>query len=186
MTGPGAAAVFLDRDGTLNVEKNYMCRYEDWEWIPGVVDGLKKLVETGFLLVIVSNQSGVARGYFSKEDVDALHLRVERELQREGVPIAGFYYCPHGPDEGCACRKPAPGMIVQASRALHIDLSRSYLVGDKAVDVEAGVRAGVQPLLVTTGYGKKQRGGVGAPVPVVRDLASAADWIVSNSMTRGV
>ncbi|MBL8023928.1 MAG: D-glycero-beta-D-manno-heptose 1,7-bisphosphate 7-phosphatase [Elusimicrobia bacterium] len=182
MRGP---AVFLDRDGTLNVEKDYVYRYEDWEWVPGAVDGLRDLIGLGFRLVVVSNQSGIARGYFGVSDVQALHHRVAQELREKGIELAGFYFCPHGPGGGCDCRKPAPGLLLRAAQDLGIDLHRSFMVGDKASDVEAGQRAGVHPLLVETGYGKEQRSQVGSPVPVVRDFSAAVKWIVSKSKTEG-
>jgi D-glycero-D-manno-heptose 1,7-bisphosphate phosphatase len=177
------AVVFFDRDGTLNVEKNYVYRYEDWEWLPGAISGLKTLAEAGFLLVIVSNQSGVARGFFSAKNVEELHRHVADDLRMSGVEVAGFYFCPHGPEEGCDCRKPCPGLLLRAAEDLSLDLSRSFMVGDKVIDVEAGCRAGVQPLLVETGYGKEQRHLLRSPVPVMKDLSAASEWIVSKSKT---
>lgn len=179
--GAGVPAVFLDRDGTLNVEKEYVFRYEDWEWIPGAVEGLKELGKMGFKLVVVSNQSGVARGYYARADMEELHRRVGEDLKSQGVTIAGFYYCPHGPGEGCACRKPEPGMILHAAKDLDIDLSRSFMVGDKAIDVEAGRRAGVRTFLVETGYGREESRQVATGVPRVKNLFEAVEAIRSLS-----
>lgn len=171
------AAVFLDRDGTLNVEKEYVFRYEDWEWIPGAVSGLKKILSLGFRLVVVSNQSGVARGYYKVSDVQILHNRVANELETEGVHLSGFYFCPHGPADGCECRKPKPGMILQAGRELGIDLSRSFMVGDKLIDVEAGRAAGVRPILVGTGYGAVEKKNLPETVPFAVDLLAVSKWL---------
>ncbi len=174
------AAVFLDRDGTLNVEKEYVFRYEDWEWIPGAVSGLKKILSLGFRLVVVSNQSGVARGYYGVSDVQILHDRVAKELETEGIHVSGFYFCPHGPAEGCECRKPKPGLILQAEKELGIDLTRSYMVGDKKIDVEAGWAAGVKPILVATGYGNQEKTCLPNNVPFVANVGAAADWVSNN------
>lgn len=170
-------AVFLDRDGTLNVEKDYVYRYADWEWVPGAVEGLRRLADLGFLLVVVSNQSGVSRGYYSADDVRILHDRVKKDLAGMGVPIAGFYFCPHGPSDGCECRKPKPGLLLQAQRDLKIDLSRSYMLGDKLIDVQAAQGAGVYPILLGTGYGEKEKTTLPKGVPFVLDLLIAAQEI---------
>lgn len=171
------AAVFLDRDGTLNVEKEYVFRYEDWEWIPGAKDGMRKLVALGFRLVVVSNQSGVARGFYTVSDVQALHSRIAKDLRAAGVNVAGFYFCPHGPGDGCECRKPRPGLLLQAQKDLKIDLSLSYMVGDKLIDIQAAQAAGVRPILVGTGYGKTEKKSLPSGIPFVPDMLAAAEWI---------
>jgi D-glycero-D-manno-heptose 1,7-bisphosphate phosphatase len=171
------AAVFLDRDGTLNVEKDYVYRYADWEWVPGAVEGLKKIAGLGFRLVVVSNQSGVARGYYTDSDVRALHSVVAKDLRESGIDVAGFYFCPHGPGDGCDCRKPQPGLLLQAQKDLKIDFSGSFMVGDKLIDIQAAQAAGVQPILVGTGYGMKEKGTLPPSVPFVNDLLAAAQWI---------
>lgn len=153
-------AIFLDRDGTINVEKNYLWRSEDFEFLPGVPQALKSLQDAGFLLVIVTNQSGVARGYYSLSDVERLHHYVKQQLLGFDVTIAGIYVCPHHPDGvtnspfsiKCPCRKGEPGMLLQAAEDLGIDLSQSYMIGDKASDIEAGHRAGCSSFLVASGY----------------------------------
>ncbi|AMV72652.1 D-glycero-beta-D-manno-heptose 1,7-bisphosphate 7-phosphatase [Desulfuromonas carbonis] len=179
-------AVFLDRDGTLNVEKDYLYRVEDFEFIPGAVNALRRLKAAGFLLFIVTNQSGVARGYFTLEDVERLHHHVQQELVRQGTAIDAFYVCPHHPERGldpwrrtCDCRKGNPGLLLQAAGDYGVDLSRSFMVGDKVADIEAGRRAGCTPLLVLTGYGSASSVELGDD-PVVRcvDLAAAVEWIL--------
>ena len=151
------AAIFLDRDGTINFEVNYLYKPVDWEWIPGAIEAIKLLNANGFLVFVVSNQSGVARGEYTGEDVDKLHVYVNNQLQSHNGTIDAFYYCQHHPDYGekkqCACRKPKAGMIEQACIDYDIDLDKSWLIGDKLSDVQAGENAGVSTILVMTGYG---------------------------------
>ncbi|HEX9778604.1 MAG TPA: D-glycero-beta-D-manno-heptose 1,7-bisphosphate 7-phosphatase [Geopsychrobacteraceae bacterium] len=156
-------AVFLDRDGTINQERHYLSRSEEFELIPGVPRALKRLRDAGFLLVVVSNQSGVARGFFSLEDAWRINAHMSRQLARYGVAFDGIYLCPHHPTAGigafrrdCECRKGRPGMLLQAARELNIDLPRSYMIGDKLSDLQAGAAAGCSPLLVRTGFGAEQ------------------------------
>ena len=155
-------AVFLDRDGTINVEKNYLYRIEDWEWIPGAKEAITQLNEAGFLVVVVSNQAGIARGLYTEQDVNFLHKHVSTELMCEGGKIDAYYFCPHHPEHGenraCECRKPSPNMLIEAARALNIDLAKSWMLGDKVVDVQAGQLAGVSTILVRTGYGEVESG----------------------------
>ena len=134
-------AIFLDRDGTINVEKHYLYRKEDFEFLPGVVDALKQLQRAGFLLIIITNQSGIARGYYSEEDLHLLNNWMVMILEEQGVNISHVYYCPHLPDAqveeyrlDCECRKPKLGMYMQAVRDYDIDLSQSYAIGDKIRD----------------------------------------------------
>jgi D-glycero-D-manno-heptose 1,7-bisphosphate phosphatase len=155
-------AVFLDRDGTINVEKNYLHRIADFEFIPGAPEAIKKLKAAGFLVIVVSNQSGIARGYFDEDAVNLLHEHIQDELKGYDTVIDAFYFCPHHPEEGlgvykgaCECRKGAPGMLLKAASEHDINLKNSFMVGDKLADIEAGKRAGCQSLLVLTGYGEK-------------------------------
>lgn len=156
-------AVFLDRDGTINVEKEYLHLIEDFAFIPGVPEAIRALKTAGYLVIVVTNQSGVARGYYALDDVAALHGHIQKQLAATGTRIDAFYTCPHHPTEGvgdyrcdCDCRKGAPGMLLQAADEHDIDLGRSYIVGDKLADIEAGERAGCEPLLVLTGYGRTE------------------------------
>lgn len=173
-------AVFMDRDGTLNVEKQYLFRVEDWEWIPGCIKALRLLTELGYDLVVVTNQAGIARGYYTAADVDNLHRFVADDLASHGLVVAAFYHCPHHPDFGdvrqCDCRKPGAGMLFAAAADLGIDLSRSWMVGDKLIDVEAGRKAGTRSILVRTGYGGGEEGRAGDTV-VVDDVLAAARHI---------
>lgn len=178
----GKAAVFLDRDGTLNVEKEYLHRWEDWEWIPGAIDAIRRLNEAGFLVIVTTNQSGIARGYYTEADVLALHQRVDEDLTRHGARIDAYYYCPHHPQYGenrdCVCRKPEPGMLLQAAREHDIDLSRSYMIGDKAADVEAALAVDAIPILVLTGYGVEEQKNVPPATVIVQDVGRAVEWIL--------
>lgn len=173
----GRPAVFFDRDGTLNVEKNYVHVPEDWEWLPGAVEALRRAGELGFRAVVVTNQSGVGRGFYDRSAVLALHDWVRSGLSERGIAVAGFYFCPHVEADRCDCRKPAPGMLTRAAAELGLDLARSFMVGDKAADVAAARAAGVTPILVMTGYGADERAAVPADVAVVDDVKSALRWI---------
>lgn len=134
-------AVFLDRDGTINVEKNYLHKIEDFEFLPGAVDALKQLQLAGYKLIIITNQSGIARGYYSEEDFRKLNTWMLSSLKNKGIEITAVYYCPHLPDakdtiyrKNCNCRKPKLGMYKKAIKDYDIDLSKSYAVGDKIRD----------------------------------------------------
>ena len=148
------SAVFLDRDGVINVDHGYVSTWERFEFLPGVPDALRALQDAGYLLIVVSNQSGIGRGYYCEADVESLNQAVAQHLgSTVGVTLSEFYHCPHHPTEAegefrrqCDCRKPAPGMIRQAVRDHGIDLKTSLLVGDKDSDIEAGRAAGVARL----------------------------------------
>ena len=177
-------AVFLDRDGTVIDEVGHLGEPERVAILPGVPEALRKLADAGFALVLVTNQAGVARGFFSEADVEAVNARTDELLAVEGVKLDGMYYCPHHPDltGPCDCRKPAPGMLKRAARDLDLDLSRSWMVGDHPGDAGAGKAAGASPIMVLTGHGMLP-GSDHAPdpdVPVVQDLAAAAELILSS------
>jgi D-glycero-D-manno-heptose 1,7-bisphosphate phosphatase len=178
-------AVFIDRDGTLNVDKNYLRLFEDWEWIPGAVEAIKAFNGAGFLVIVISNQAGVARGMYSEADINLLHVRVDDELRRLGARIDAYYYCPHHPEIGeeraCDCRKPAPGMLLRAADDLAIDLSRSWMIGDKLTDVDAGHAANVATILVRTGYGDNEAV-LSRPGQIIADnLLVACQYILSHA-----
>ena len=146
-------AVFFDRDGTLNIEKDYLFKKEDFEWIPGAVNAIGWLKQKGFMVFVVTNQSGIARGYYSVGDMEKLHDFMQQELLQEGFAIDAFYYCPHHPDiDGdCFCRKPQPGMILKAMKDHDIDKEKSFLIGDKDRDVKAAENAGIRGYLYQGG-----------------------------------
>jgi D-glycero-D-manno-heptose 1,7-bisphosphate phosphatase len=181
-------AVFLDRDGTINVEKDFLHKIEEFEFIPGTPVAIKKLKDAGFLVIVVSNQSGIARGFFDEAAVEKLHQHIQAELAAYDTSIDAFYFCPHHPDEGlgpykvqCDCRKGNPGMLLQAARELGVDLQRSFMVGDKLADIEAGQKAGCHSLLVLTGYGEKTAlKPEAAAVEKCHSVETAAQLILEN------
>ncbi len=143
--------IILDRDGVINkkAEKaRYVCKWDDWKWLPGAVEAISLLKSNGYTVIIVSNQAGIARGAMTEKDLHDIHGNMVSELQKEGGGIDRIYYCPHGWNDGCECRKPKPGMLFQAQRDFHIDLSKTYFIGDDERDVQAGEAAGCRTLLV--------------------------------------
>ncbi|KPL19719.1 MAG: hypothetical protein AMJ92_01905 [candidate division Zixibacteria bacterium SM23_81] len=170
-------AVFLDRDGTINQEVHYLHRAEQLKLLTGAGQAIRRLNQLGLKVVLATNQSGVARGYLTEEELDRIHKLLKEMLAEHGAHLDAVYYCPEMPDSGSACRKPEIGMMEQAAQDLDIDLRRSYMVGDMAIDMEMGRRAGAKTILVLTGYGEKARAeGVQADF-VAHDLAEAARWI---------
>lgn len=153
-------AAFLDRDGVINRDIGYLHRWEDFEFLPGALDGMRSLHEAGYALVIVTNQSGIARGYYTEADYQALTARLREAMQRAGCPPAGIYHCPHHPRGRvaeysceCDCRKPQPGMLLQAAQDLRLSLADSFMVGDKQADAEAARAAGIGHVyLVRSGH----------------------------------
>ncbi len=143
-------AVFLDRDGTISRDVPYCSCPEDFELLPMVAEGIKLFNDYGFKVVVVTNQSGVGRGYFSETMLTRIHRKMLDELKKSGVTIDAIYYCPHRPDDNCDCRKPNPKMILQAAQALKIDLERSYIIGDSDTDIQMGDKAGCQTILINT------------------------------------
>ncbi len=144
--------VFLDRDGTLIEEVNFLSRLEDLRFFPFTSEAIRLLKKSGFMIIVVTNQSGVGRGIFAEAAMHAIHEKIQADLPEK---LEAFYFCPHLPDAGCACRKPNPGMIEAACRDFAIDLENSWMIGDKAIDVETGFNAGIKTALVLTGYGQK-------------------------------
>ena len=145
-------AVLLDRDGVINLklpENRYVADKTDFTLIPGVAEALSLLKDLGFLLVVITNQRGIARGFMTDEDLARVHEFMRAELSARGARIDGIYYCPHDEFEGCDCRKPEPGMVLAASRDLGIDLARSFMVGDSPSDVAAGRRAGTRTVRIS-------------------------------------
>ncbi|MFN0056344.1 MAG: D-glycero-alpha-D-manno-heptose-1,7-bisphosphate 7-phosphatase [Planctomycetales bacterium] len=176
--------VLLDRDGTINVERHYLSQPGQLSLLPGAAAGLRAMRELGLGLVVVTNQSGVGRGYFDLGRLTAIHERLHELLGAAGVELDGVYYCPHPPDAGCLCRKPREGMALAASRDLGFRLDQSFMIGDKPCDIELGHRVRATTLLVQTGYGIATAGnpgdsssGGGAPHHVVASLKEAASVI---------
>jgi len=174
--GRGAARlVLLDRDGTIIVERGYPKDPAEVELIPGAAAAIRQLRSLGLPVVVISNQSGVGRGYMTRDDVERVNARVAELLAAEGTALDAVYFCPHAPADGCTCRKPGRDLLDRAAADLGGELSRSFFVGDKKDDVDAGRNVGATTFLVRTGYGEKQTFPEGAgPDFVVADLAEAA------------
>lgn len=177
------AAVFLDRDGTLNHDPGYLGDAEEFRFLPGVFGALKRLQDAGYLIFVVSNQSGIARGFFGLEDLRRVHDRMAAGLRENGVVLDGIFYCPHHPAEQCACRKPSPRMVLDAAARYGVDLGKSYFVGDRASDIDTGRNAGCGTILVLTGAGPETRAALAPdriPDRIAADLSEAADWILAG------
>lgn len=175
MTQP-VPAIFLDRDGTINVDHGYVHEIDKFQFIDGVIDACCELKEMGFALVLVTNQSGIARGMFTEEQFLSLTEWMDWSLADRGVDLDGIYFCPHHPDgsvaefsEACECRKPLPGMLLQAQSEINIDMASSYMVGDKIEDMQAALAANIgTKVLVRTGK------------PVTAEGEAAADWVLNS------
>ncbi len=183
-----ARALFLDRDGVINKEKRYVHRKEDFEFIDGVFAACRQARAMGYKLVVISNQAGIARGYYSTADFHALNGWMLERFSEQGVIIDGVYFCPHHPTAGvgeylsdCRCRKPEPGMILQAADELDIDLAASAVVGDKLSDIEAGIRAGVGTCILVRSGHPLDDGSVPNGVRVALDLSDAVNYLRGTS-----
>ncbi len=184
-------AVFLDRDGTIIEEAGYLDRLERLVFYPFSVDAIRTLTRGGFAVVVISNQSGIARGIVREEFVGEAHRRIAARVNAGGAAIAGFYYCPHYPSgtvlqfvRQCDCRKPAGGMLRQAAADLNLDLRRSFVVGDRWHDVGAAAGVGARGILVRTGFGREEEAApppASSPAAIVDDLAAAAAWILEHA-----
>jgi D-glycero-D-manno-heptose 1,7-bisphosphate phosphatase len=178
-------AVFLDRDGTINEEMGYINHLSRFRLLPNAAPAIRRLNEAGFPVVVITNQSGAARGYFPASLVEEVHHHMQNLLAAQGARVDAIYTCLHAPDEGCSCRKPQPGLLFRAAAELSLDLSRSYLVGDRYVDIQTAANAGVQGILILTGYGLGeyehfQNANPAQPVHIAQDLLDAAEFIIDR------
>lgn len=174
-------AVFLDRDGTLIEEVNFLSRVEDLRLFPFTANAVNMLKDAGFLVIVVTNQSGIGRGIYTEADMHAIHEAIQNELSGA---IDAFYFCPHLPGADCRCRKPNTGMIESAMADFDIDLDNSWMIGDKKIDVETGLSMRLRNILVLTGYGQQHHTSLEySPDRVVTDLEYAAKEIVSLART---
>lgn len=181
------AAVFLDRDGTINEEVGYMDSLEKLKIIPEAFEAIRLINQNGMKAVVITNQSGVARGLFSEEFVQTVHAIIQEQLKTRKAFIDAFYHCPHHPTEGqgvylqtCNCRKPAPGLLFKAADEMEIDLGRSYMIGDMPKDIEAAKRAGAKGILVRTGYGQEHRAFDVEPDYIAGNILDAVRWILKD------
>lgn len=178
-------AVFLDRDGTINRDVPYCSCPEEFELLPMVAEGIRLLNEHNFKVVVITNQSGIARGYFIEDILTQIHQKMRSELAERGAFIDAIYYCPHHPDENCECRKPKPTMIFKATLDLDIDLRQSYVIGDSNIDTEMGEKAGCKTVIVNADP-KIPHGSLEVhPDLICSDLYSGARWIVAQTNVSG-
>lgn len=177
-------AMFLDRDGTIFVDTGYPGDNADIRFIPGVVDALQKL-QKHFQLIIISNQSGVGRGYITRDECKRVHQKMMAKLREQGISITDSFYCLHTPDDGCDCRKPKPGMLLEAAERWDTDLPSSFMAGDKMSDAEAGWRAGCRSvLLADEPLSSAENNTAAFPDIIVPDLRSAVTWILKRQGCR--
>lgn len=179
-------AIFLDRDGTLNPDPGYISDPDQFELFPGTAEALQKMSRAGFLLVLITNQSGIARGLITRAQLQSIHDKLENILARHAVRLSGIYFCPHHPDfpdehgvSACDCRKPEPGLILQAIKDLDIDPEESFMIGDKKSDIELACNAGVTPVFIGSDSPKGFE-----RVVCFSDLGEAADWILAGEHGR--
>jgi len=185
-------AVFLDRDGTINEQMgyiNHLCRFK---LLAGAAEAIKLLNDAGIPVVVISNQSGLARGYFPEELLVAVHEKMDRLLAEKGAHVDGIYYCPHHPEakeerfrETCNCRKPKPGLVLQAADEMNLDPEKSFVVGDRWSDIKTAANCGAKSILVRTGYGRGDEQYIGPhqeiqPDYKAEDLLEAVEWILKN------
>ena len=188
-------AVFLDRDGTVSEEVGYVNHLSRFKLFPWTAEAIKKLNKAHIKAILVTNQAGVARGYFTEDLIIEVHNKLVEELAKTGAYLDAIYYCPHHPSAGqppyranCECRKPKPGLLYKATDEHNIDLSRSFMIGDKYTDVELGQRIGVKGVMVMTGYGigeyeYQRQNWPQMPDKIAENLLTAVDWIISQVKT---
>jgi len=187
---PRFTAVFLDRDGTINEEVGYLDSLDKLRVFSEAFEAVRLINQARMKTIVITNQSGIGRGFFDEAFVDRVHVEMRRLFLKEGAVIDSFYYCPHHPTEGigpyrqtCSCRKPEPGLLLKAAEDLDIDLGKSYMIGDMPKDVEAGQRAGAKGILVQTGYGKVADMGSTHPDYIAQDILEAVKWLLSDKET---
>jgi len=181
-------AVFLDRDGTIIEDVGYLNNPAEIKFIPGSIEAIKMLNENGFKVVVITNQSGVARGLIAEDMLQTIDKIIQKKILNGHAHLDRIYYCPHHPEAGhypykqeCGCRKPAPGMIQKAQKDLNIDLAKSFMIGDKISDIEAGQRVGMKNILVLSGRGQVEKERIKtSPDFIAQNLKQAAEWILNN------
>jgi D-glycero-D-manno-heptose 1,7-bisphosphate phosphatase len=182
------AAVFLDRDGTIIEDTGYVSSPEQVKFLPGAIEAIKMLSDAGYKIIIISNQSGVARGLITEDMLQTIDKLIHRTILNGGAHVDGSYYCPHHPEHGvypyrqaCECRKPHTGLIKKAVKEHNLDLARSLMVGDHATDIETAERAGIKSVFVMTGHGEEEKKSLKyQPEHFAPDLLAAAKWITSH------
>ncbi|MBI9112159.1 D-glycero-beta-D-manno-heptose 1,7-bisphosphate 7-phosphatase [Maridesulfovibrio ferrireducens] len=173
--------ILLDRDGTIIVDKHYLSDPEGVEILPNAEDGLKLMQDAGFGLIVVTNQSGIGRGYYSEDDMNAVNNRMKKMLSKSGIKFDAIYHCPHAPEQNCNCRKPAPGMFDNAIKDFKMNPTDCYVIGDKICDIELGLAKGASTILVRTGKGLKEEPQCeGKATYIADDLLRAAEFIINR------
>ena len=172
-------AIFLDRDGVIIVEKNFISDISQLEFVPKAIEALK-LVPSEYLKIIISSQSGIGRGYFTADQVDKFNTGLIIDLKKKGVLIDKIYYCPHSPDDNCECRKPKTGLFDLARRQFNIDYAKSWMIGDKSSDIQAGKNIGASTIQVLTGYAGEEPGAIKVEADFIADDLYEAVEIIKN------
>jgi len=172
-------AVFIDRDGTMAIDVHYCRRPEDFKLYPETAGAVKRLNESGFKVIVITNQSGIARGYFDEATLAEIHEEMRKQLAEEGATLDGIYYCPHHPDDGCDCRKPGPKLVLQAIKEHDINPEHSFVVGDLQMDIDLGRNVGCKTVLVKRQDGEQKINESGADY-VGGNMLEVVDWIVGQ------
>lgn len=181
-TRPQQRAVFLDRDGTIATDVGYCRRVDDFEILPGVPQAIRLLNEQGFKVVVITNQSGIARGYFTEETLSLIHRKMTGQLAKQGAYVDAIYYCPHHPDDDCQCRKPKPAPLLKARDDMDIDLELSYMIGDHVKDIQAGRAAGCRTIWLTTDPSQEDDAiRKGLADHIASDLQHAVEWLTQDA-----
>ncbi len=177
-------AAFLDRDGTIAEDVHYCSRVEDFHILPRVATAIRLLNQHGYKVVVITNQSGIARGYFTADTLSSIHLKMEEELKRDSAHIDAIYVCPHHPDDGCECRKPKPALLLKAARDISIALGQSYMVGDDIKDVQAGRAAGCRTVWLNPDPSQQIQDARLSSTHVAIDLYEAVEWLLQDAQTQ--
>ena len=174
--------VFLDRDGVISKDSpDHIKSWEEFHFLPKSKDGIKLLTENGFNIIVITNQSVIARKMVTKDELEEMHKKMKKEIENHGGKIIKIYYCPHHPDDGCNCRKPKPGLFLKAIKENNIDVSKSYVVGDRIMDVLAGKTIGSKTVIIPSELGLKElKESKANPDYIAKDLFDAAEWIINN------
>jgi D,D-heptose 1,7-bisphosphate phosphatase len=178
-------AIFVDRDGTINVDVHYLDNPDNFEMYPGVQIGMKKLQEHGFKIIVITNQSGIGRGYLTEEQLSDVHEKMKQEFQKVGVTLDGIYYCPHHPEDKCNCRKPNTGLFEKSLPEHNINVEKSYMLGNSIIDIEAGKRIGVKTVLIPEPHVRedflsKKPEWAYHPDYIADDFLNAVEWILKR------
>lgn len=174
-------AVFVDRDGTMAKDVHYCSCPEDFVLFPETAEAIKLLNEHGFMVIVITNQSGIARGYFTEEMLAKIHEKMRKELAEQGALIEAIYYCPHHPDDNCECRKPKPKLVYQATKDFDIDLERSFVIGDLQMDIDLGRAVGCKAILISTISKNSSTLGKNSPDFTAPNLYEAVKWVITSA-----